>query len=256
MNTFPIFHFKPQDSLVPPPLWEVPRRPSEIFVQGSEKSLSLLQDLPQKGLAIVGTRNPQLKSTELVYRSIQELAGTNLIIISGLAKGIDTAVHQACLENGLSTIAILGAGHQNVSPKSNAHLSRKIMESGGLLISEFAPSVHPRPFHFLQRNRLIAGWAQATLVVEASSRSGSLNTAMWAREQNRTCLAVPCFPNDLRMAGNQFLIDRECAFPFWGIHSLGVVWISLSTYSKKQASFPSHLSRASRPSIQPIVIKK
>jgi DNA protecting protein DprA len=238
LNSYPIWHFtastltspgSTHSPLFPPDLWAVPEPPEEIFIQGSLKALGLLQRLPEEGLAIVGTRNPQPRSIALVEKQIQDLAGAPLVILSGLARGIDTAAHSAALRWGLPTVAFLGTGLQFTFPQSNVRLRQEILESGGLIVSEFPFGMPGLGHQFLQRNRLIAGWAKATWVVEAGKKSGALNTARWARELHRACYAVPCFPGDPALAGNQTLLDRDHAFSFWGIHSLGATWLELAT---------------------------
>jgi predicted Rossmann fold nucleotide-binding protein DprA/Smf involved in DNA uptake len=160
---------------------------------------------------------------------IAELAPTSLVIVSGMARGIDSVAHASALRAGLPTVGILGTGLDLAYPKESLPLRSLILKQGGLLVSEFPPGTRGFQSNFLQRNRLIAGWTQATWVVEASYRSGALNTAHWAREQNRTCFAVPSFPGDPTLSGNQTLLDRDHALPFWGVHSLGASWLELAT---------------------------
>jgi DNA processing protein len=209
-------------------LWQVSDPPKQLYVQGTEDALSLLEELPERGFAVVGTRQPQRRSLDLVERELSALADSSLIILSGLARGIDACAHEAAVRYDIPTIAILGAGLDQNYPRENAKLRTEILAAGGLLISEFPMGIEPRPHHFLLRNRLIAGWSKATWVVEASCRSGALNTARWAREQDRDCYATPCFPGDLTLEGNQKLIDRNHAIPFWETHSLGQTWLELA----------------------------
>jgi DNA protecting protein DprA len=234
MPDYPIHCLEPsQPSSTGLSIWDISVPPRRIHVQGSPDSLSLLDELPERGFAVVGTREPQARSIDLVHREISELADSSLIIVSGLARGIDTAAHEAALHHDLPTIAILGAGLDVEYPRENSRLRQRILDSGGLLVSEFPPGTEPRPHHFLQRNRLIAGWAKATWVVEASNRSGALNTARWAREHHRASYATPCFPGDVALAGNQTLIDRDHAIPFWAAHSLGETWVELAARPKR-----------------------
>jgi DNA protecting protein DprA len=223
---YPISRFDIRTAL-PLELWQIPDTPKELFVQGSKESLQILQALPERGLAIVGTRNPLPRSIELVKKSIRDLSQSGLVILSGLARGIDTIVHQTALEVGLPTIAVVATGLDLDYPKENVGLKTDILRSNGLLVSEFPPGTPALSHHFLKRNRIIAGWSKATWVVEAAVRSGALNTARWARDQNRTCFAVPCFPGDPSLLGNQTLLDRDHALAFWGIHSFGSVWLDL-----------------------------
>lgn len=231
--TFSIHHLTQSDF---PKLWEVPHPPESLYVQGSTEALQLLAQLPDWGLAVVGTRNPQSRSAIQLRKWIHELKGSSLIIISGLARGIDAVAHSAAVEAGLPTIAILGAGLELNYPRENQDLRKRILNTGGLVVSEFSPEMPALGHQFLKRNRFIAGWSKATWVVEAGIPSGALSTARWARELDRVCFAVPCCPGDFAMRGNQVLLDRDHSLAFWGVHSLGAVWMKLATWSEKQSA--------------------
>lgn len=232
---YPIHTFTRENSPLPPCLWQVPSPTlAQIHIQGSERALQLLQRLPEHGLAIVGTRNPQSRSIQTLQNWMKYLKGTPLIIVSGFARGIDTSAHRMALQINLPTIAILGAGLGIPYPSQNQDLRQQILAANGLLISEFSHQSEPLSFHFIRRNRLIAAWSKAVVIVEASHQSGALNTAKWARDQDRTCFAVPCFPGDPSLAGNQRLIDQFNAYPFWGAHSLGTAWVDFSTLGLAQ----------------------
>ena len=220
---------------IPFEIWQVPDPPEKIYVQGARRSLPLLKQLPEKGLAVVGTRDPQPRSIAMVKKIIPRLSPYEVVVISGLARGVDAAAHEAALDSGIPTLAILGAGHDIDYPKENILLRQRILESGGLVLSEFGPGVPAQKHQFLQRNRLIAGWSKATWVVEAGARSGALNTARWAREQDRTCFALPCFPGDPALAGNQTLLDRDHALALWDVHSLGAVWLDMANPRQSEA---------------------
>jgi DNA protecting protein DprA len=228
---FPIFQFKNPDATLPLELWTVPHPPEQLFIQGKPESLRLLKHLPDRGLAIVGTRNPQPRSQALLKTKLLELTRSELIIISGMARGIDSVAHHSALQAGLSTIAILGTGLDLAYPQETLGIRTEILKKGGLIITEFPPQTLGFQSNFLRRNRIIAGWSKATWVVEASFRSGALNTARWAREQNRDCFAVPGFPGDPALAGNQILLDQDHAHSFWGVHSLGVSWLDLAAHT-------------------------
>lgn len=232
---YPITHFKFQfrsdyKDILPPELWDLPKPPENLYIQGSPSAFQILKSLPERGIAVVGTRTPQPRSIALIKSKIAQWTGTQLILISGLARGIDTVAHSAALDAGIPTLAILGAGLDLCYPRENEELRKRILQSNGLIVSEFPLGTPALGYRFLQRNRIIAGWSKATWVVEASHRSGSLNTARWARDQNRVCLATPCYPGDPALAGNQLLIDRDHAVPFWENHSLGMVWFELATH--------------------------
>lgn len=223
-----------------PLFWQVPEAPQKIYIQGRSESLILLERLPRDGFAIVGTRDPQTRSKAQVRKIVNELQGSSLIILSGFARGIDAEAHWAALEAGLPTIAVLGTGMNSNYPLQNSELRQKILNAGGLMITEFPESNQIFPSNFTQRNRLIAGWTEATWIVEAGHPSGALNTAKWARNQHRTCYATPCFPNDPAFSGNQGLLERDEAIPLWGTESLGQSWSGLATpYStRKKLSSP------------------
>jgi predicted Rossmann fold nucleotide-binding protein DprA/Smf involved in DNA uptake len=165
------------------------------------------------------------------------------VILSGLARGIDTIAHEAALGFSLPTIAILGCGINVSYPPENDTLQLEILKSDGLIVSELLPDEAPRPSYFIERNRLIAGWARATWVVEAGFRSGALNTASWARKHDRTCFATPCYPGDVHLAGNQVLLDRDGAIPLWNAESLLFSWLELgsflATHRKKKRPRPT-----------------
>lgn len=222
----------------PSTLWlplfkELAHPPERIWWVGKPDALSLFEKIPERGLAIVGTRSPQPRCLTLLKDCLMSLRNSSLIIISGLALGIDAEAHHCALESGLATIAFLGNGLENPYPPKNITLAKRIIESGGLLLSEFSPEKPPLPHHFLIRNRLIAASAQATWVVQAGFRSGALNTAKNARELHRTCFATPGFPEDPSLSGNQILLDRDHALPFWGAHSLGAQWLELSSIKQQ-----------------------
>lgn len=253
-HAFPVFtlrnpkHFKETDraqhqiqsGAIFEDFWRISNPPHELFVQGDPEALKLLSKLPQFGFSIVGTRYPIAATVQKVYEAIELLKLSKLIIISGLARGIDSAAHLAALDSKLPTIAVLACGIDVQYPKCNIQLRDRILREGGLVITEFPERSEPRKFNFLRRNRLIAGWGSATWVVEAKTQSGALNTARWAREQDKVCYATPCFPGSSFLSGNQKLIDDYQALPFWGPHCLGSVWIELSCLkNEKRTTCPS-----------------
>jgi DNA processing protein len=146
-----------------------------------------------KRLAVVGSRRHSAYGEKIIQTLIPELAEQGIEIVSGLAIGIDSLAHRSTLDTGGKTIAFLGSGlmEDMIYPYQNRRLAKDIIQSGGALVSEFSPRTPPYKQNFPRRNRLIAGLAQATLVVEAGRRSGSLITARYALEENREVLAVP-----------------------------------------------------------------
>ncbi|PIR13074.1 DNA-protecting protein DprA [Candidatus Falkowbacteria bacterium CG11_big_fil_rev_8_21_14_0_20_39_10] len=144
-------------------------------------------------LAVVGTRKYTPYGQQITGQIVRDLTNNNLAIISGLALGIDTLAHLACLEAGGKTAAVLGSGldRQSLYPSQNRYLVDKIIAEGGAVISEFPPGTQPLRHNFPQRNRIISGLSLGTLVVEAGEKSGALITANYSLEQNREVFAVP-----------------------------------------------------------------
>jgi DNA processing protein len=168
----------------PPLLRETPGAPAGVFVAGDANALW------QPQIAIVGSRNASQSGVANARTFACALAGTGLAVTSGLAEGIDAAAHEAALDAGAATIAVLGTGPDIVYPARHRELAGRI-ESNGALVSEFAPGTPGRAENFPRRNRIIAGLALGTLVVEAGVRSGSLITARYASDQGRDVFAIP-----------------------------------------------------------------
>jgi DNA processing protein len=163
-------------------------------------------------LSVVGTRNATLRGKELCERIIGGLADGNpeLIIVSGLAYGIDITAHKAALSNNLQTIAVLGHGFKTIYPSVHTSIARSMVSRGGLL-TDFPSDALPERNNFLKRNRIIAGLSDATLVVESGIKGGALITADIASSYNRDVLAVPGRPDDQWSAGCNSLIRNNKA---------------------------------------------
>jgi len=161
--------------------------------------------LARECVAIVGSRNASANGKRLARLFASELASAGFTIVSGLARGIDTAAHEAALERG--TVAVLGNGVDIVYPPENARLQAAIARDGAL-ISETPPGAEPRAESFPRRNRIISGMSRAVIIVEAALRSGSLITARFANEQGREVFAVPGSPLDPRSEGTNRLISE------------------------------------------------
>jgi DNA processing protein len=170
----------------PPRLRSIELPPHVLFVRGSRAALSTA-----RAVAVVGTRRPSENGRLIGARIAGAIARTGAAIVSGLAVGIDGVAHSACLAEGGVTVAVLGGGHERLSPMAHRRLADAIVERGGAVISELAPDVEPTIGTFPRRNRVISGIAEAAIVVEAGARSGALITAHWALEQGRECYAVP-----------------------------------------------------------------
>lgn len=145
-----------------------------------------------KVVAIVGTRRPTAYGTEIAYKLAYEAAKRGIVVISGLAYGIDSVAHRGALEAGGVTVAVLGTPIDQIYPRVHTGLAEEIVRTGGCVLSELAPGAefHPKT-SFLERNRLISGLADVVVIPEAAERSGSLNTAAHALEQGREVFAAP-----------------------------------------------------------------
>lgn len=158
------------------------------------KSLYFLGRLPENRsptVAIVGTRRPTAYGKEVGYRLAYDLAKQGVVVLSGLALGMDTIAHKAALDAGGITIAVLAGGLDSIHPPSNRDLAIKILQNGGTLISEYAPGETSFPGNFIARNRIVTGLSDGLLVVEASAKSGTMHTANFALEQGKPVMAVP-----------------------------------------------------------------
>lgn len=171
--------------LYPPLLKRIPDPPAALFVNGNPDALL------QPQLAVVGSRAATVSGLENARDFAATLARGGLAITSGLAAGIDAAAHEACLDAGGTTVAVLGTGPDRVYPARHKSLARRIKAGGGALVSGFPPGAEARPGHFPARNRVISGLSLGTLVVEAGLKSGSLITARLAAEQGREVFALP-----------------------------------------------------------------
>jgi DNA processing protein len=187
--------------LYPPLLAELESAPPALIVKGH---LSLLE---KPAIAMVGARNASAAACRFARQLAQDLGAAGACVVSGLARGIDTAAHDGALESG--TIAVIAGGIDVFYPPENEPRQRAIADQG-LLIAEQPPGVEPRARHFPYRNRIIAGLAHGTVVVEAAPKSGSLITARYATEFGRDVMAVPGSPLDPRAQGCNQLI-REGA---------------------------------------------
>jgi DNA processing protein len=183
----------------PPLLDHIPGAPAFVCVKGNLRLAEL------QAVAIVGARNASAGGRKFARQLSAELSEEGYLIVSGLARGIDTAAHEAAPDG--RTAAVIAGGIDNVYPPENADLQKLISENG-LLLSEMLPGVVPRAELFPRRNRIISGMSRAIIVVEAALRSGSLITARLAGEQGRDVFAVPGSPLDPRAEGTNKLIKE------------------------------------------------
>jgi DNA processing protein len=164
-----------------------------------------------KMLSIIGTRNASGYGSDLVQKIVSEMASTDVVIVSGLASGIDTLAHEAALQFGLKTIGVMGSGFSKIYPSSNIKLVQKMIETGSTVMTEFDYNVYPDRVNFPTRNRIIAGISDATLVIESKIKGGSIITAMMAHGLNRDLFAVPGSIFDQNQEGCHDLIIQNRA---------------------------------------------
>jgi DNA processing protein len=166
--------------------------------------------LARPAVAIVGARSCSAYGAQVAREVARELAAAGVVVVSGLARGIDGEAHRGALAGGGPTVAVLGCGIDRDYPRSHAGLAGRIAEDG-LVVSEYAPGVEPAPWRFPARNRIIAGLALAAVVVEARERSGALITADFALELGRDVFAVPGEITSALSAGANDLLRQGAA---------------------------------------------
>lgn len=178
MQAFSIDFVHCKDKNYPVMLNQVYDAPYGLFVRGN------LSVLNTPAVSIVGTRNPSVSGFKTTFNFSKELTTLGYTVVSGLALGIDTAAHKGTILSG-KTIAVLACGLDNIYPSANKKLAVEIIKNGGCLISEYSPGEPPLKWRFIQRNRIISGLSEATVVMESPPKSGALITADFALEQNR-----------------------------------------------------------------------
>ena len=188
------------DSNYPPLLREIPDPPPYLYVSGVLEPWT-------NTIAVVGSRNATVYGLETARRLSYDLSTCGLIIVSGMALGVDTAAHEGALSAKGGTIAVLGSGLERIYPHRNRRLFQHISEKGAV-VSEFPLEAEPEPHHFPIRNRIISGISRGTLVVEATRNSGSLITARLAAEQNREVFAVPGSIGSFKSTGAHKLLKE------------------------------------------------
>lgn len=175
--------------------------PARLYARGGA-DVALLAE---PAVAIVGARACSAYGRSVTRSLARELATTGLVVVSGMARGIDGEAHRGALEGGGRTVAVLGCGIDRDYPAAHAELARRIGEDG-LVVSEYEPGIEPAPWRFPARNRIIAGLCSATVVVEARERSGALITSDFALEEGRDVLAVPGEITSALSAGTNALL--------------------------------------------------
>ena len=195
----------PADPDYPHLLQEIPTPPPLLYYRGIVDSQEILGITPTVG--IVGTRHPTEYGRRWTRKISSILAKSGFTIISGLAAGIDTEAHTACLEAGGRTIAVFGNGVDMVYPKENKSLAERVVKQG-LAVSEYPAGTRPNSRHFPQRNRIVAGLSRAILIMEAPERSGALITADMANEFGRDVYVLPARLDDEKSHGCLQLINK------------------------------------------------
>ncbi len=193
------------DEMYPLRLRCIPGAPAFLFVQGSP---DLTDD---RTVAVVGTRSCSAYGARMARRIAHDLSGAGVTVVSGLAAGIDAMAHQGAVDAGTRTVAVTGCGLDTVYPIENRPLRDRILEKGGSIVSEYGPGVKPARWRFPARNRIIAGMADALMVVEGKEKSGSLITARDAAELGRTVFVLPGQADSPQSQGSNLLL-RE-----WGV---------------------------------------
>lgn len=181
-------------------LKEIPNPPQKLHLLGNLPD----ENIPK--IAIVGTRKATDFGKKIAKEISHKLAEMGIIIVSGLAMGIDTAAHEGAVSTKRKTIAVLACGLDKIYPAQNENLAKKILELGGAIISEYEPKTPAYENQFLERNRIVSGLSVATIVIEAPERSGSLVTARLAAEQGREVFVLPGPTNHPNYKGSHKLI--------------------------------------------------
>jgi DNA processing protein len=198
INIMQISKITYSNSQFPDQLREISSPPKQLFMLGK------LADVPL--VAIVGTRRPTDYGKQITYQLATELASAGVGIVSGLALGIDAIAHQAALEAGGYTIAVMAHGLDTIYPASNRALGHRILKQGGAIVSEYQEGTETFKSNFVARNRIVSGLSRAVVIPEADAASGSLITANFALNQDRTVMAVPGNITSPRSAGPNNLI--------------------------------------------------
>lgn len=192
-----------EDDLYPPLLREIADAPPVLTFLGSREKL---KEFNKKHLiSIVGARNSSIIANKLCRQIVEDLGRNDIVIVSGMARGIDSEAHKASIATG--TIAVLASGIDVIYPPENKKLYEEIKENG-IIFAEMPVGIQPQGHLFPRRNRIIAGLSSGTVVIEAAKQSGSLITAKFALEYNRDVFAVPGFPLDIRSEGGNNLLKQ------------------------------------------------
>ncbi len=207
-------------------LREIKNYPKELYCAGD---ISLLK---KRCVSVVGSRSTTVYGRNTAVKFAGDIARAGFAVVSGMARGIDTCSHRGALNAGGSTIAVLGCGLNHCYPKENAELMKEI-EENGLVISEYPPDAEPQRYYFPQRNRIISGLSELTLIVQAKNNSGALITADLAAEQGKEVCAVPGNIDSQYNMGSNKLI-KEGAVPVLSTGDL-LEMLGAGTLEEKEA---------------------
>ncbi len=206
------------DKDFPERLVAIPSPPKQLFMLGNVELLS-----SDHLLAVVGTRKITTYGRQVTQDLVETVASRGVIIVSGLALGVDAVAHQAALSVDGKTIAVMPCGLDAIYPSSHRNLALRILEQDGLLVSEYASGMPALKQNFIARNRIVSGLGDGILITEASSRSGTMHTANFALEQGKTVMAVPGNITSPESEGTNNLI-RTGAIP---VSSASDIWMAL-----------------------------
>jgi len=193
-----------EDEAYPAPLKALETAPPFLFVRGKLPSF-------HKSIAIVGTRSMSAYGQAMTERFTSDLIREGFVVVSGLARGVDSVAHRTTLQNGGRTVAVMGTGVDLIYPSSNHRLAQEILESGGALMSSFPLGTPGLAHHFPKRNSIVAGLTRGTLVIEGGVKSGALITARLALDYGREVFAVPGNVTQLALSGTNHLIRNTMA---------------------------------------------
>ncbi len=174
-----------QDEEYPKILKNIQKPPKQLYILGNEKILN------EKSIAIIGSRVCTPEGAKIAEKFAKELSRNGICIVSGMARGIDTAAHIGALKVGGKTIAVLGGGFNHIFPKENKKLFLNIVENGGAVVSEYKENIEPSSKGFIERNRIVSGLSLGVLIIEAKYRSGTAITARYAETQGKKIFCIP-----------------------------------------------------------------
>ncbi len=194
------------DDKYPKKLKQIPLPPMFLYCKGDYELNNAL-----RSVAIVGTRTPSSYGKIIASEIVEDLKKYNVEVVSGLAYGIDVIAHDVSIHNSIPTIAVLAGSLDKIYPSVHKPIANKIIESGGMLISESPLGLIAESYHFPARNRIIAGCTDLTIVIEAGGKSGSLITAQYANDYNRDVFAIPGNVNNPMAKGCNMLIQKNLA---------------------------------------------